>query len=78
MVELIRTNDLVHLSWAQAMLAGAGIPFLLADLHTSSVEGGIDALPRRLLVPADDLARARRTLDEAARAVAADDPNGSA
>jgi Putative prokaryotic signal transducing protein len=76
MVELIRTNDLVHLSWAQAMLAGAGIPFLLADLHTSSVEGGIDALPRRLLVPEDDLARARRTLDEAARAVAPAEPDG--
>ncbi len=78
MVELIRTNDLVHLSWAQAMLAGAGIPFLLADLHTSSVEGGIDALPRRLLVDEDDLARARRTLDEAARAVASSDPDGPA
>jgi hypothetical protein len=77
MVELIRTNDLVHLSWAQAMLAGVGIPFLLADLHTSSVEGGIDALPRRLLVADDDLARARRTLDEAARAaVAAPDGDG--
>ncbi len=78
MVELIRTNDLVHLSWAQAMLAGAGIPFLLADLHTSSVEGGIDALPRRLLVPGDDLARARRTRDEAARAVASAEPDGYA
>ncbi len=68
MEELLRTNDLVHLSWAQAMLAGAGIPFLLADLHTSSVEGGIDALPRRLLVPAEHLAEARRVLAEAAQA----------
>ena len=76
MDELIRTNDLVHLSWAQAMLAGAGIPFLLADLHTSSLEGGIDALPRRLLVAERDLARARLTLDEAARAVADADHDG--
>ena len=69
MIELIRTNDIVHLSWAQAMLEGAGIPFLLADAHTSSIEGGIDALPRRLLVPQEQLVHARRVLDEAARAV---------
>ena len=69
MVELLRSNDLVHLSWAQAMLEGAGVPHLLADHYTSSVEGGIGALPRRLMVPAGDLALARRVLDEAARAV---------
>ena len=72
MVELIRTNDLIHLSWAQAMLTGAGIPHVLADLHASSIEGGIDALPRRLLVPAEQLVHARRVLDEAARAVRLD------
>ena len=33
MVELMRTTDLVHLSWAQAMLEAEGIPFLLVDLH---------------------------------------------
>ncbi len=73
MVELFRSNDLVHLSWAQAMLEGAGIPCLLADQYTSSIEGGIDALPRRLLVPEAELAQARRVLDEAARARVLDD-----
>jgi hypothetical protein len=73
MVELIRTTDLVHLSWAQAMLEAAGIPFLLVDLHTSSVEGGIGAFPRRLLVPQEQIMHARRVLDEAARATAVDD-----
>jgi hypothetical protein len=68
MVELIRSNDLVHLSWAQAMLQGAGIPCMLADQYTSSMEGGIDALPRRLMVPKVQLHEARRVLDEAARA----------
>jgi hypothetical protein len=68
MVELIRSNDLVHLSWAQAMLQGAGIPCMLADQYTSSMEGGIDALPRRLMVPEAQLHEARRVLDEAARA----------
>ena len=68
MVELIRSNDLVHLSWAQAMLQGAGIPCMLADQYTSSMEGGIDALPRRLMVPEAQLHETRRVLDEAARA----------
>ena len=68
MEELLRTNDLVHLSWAQAMLDSAGVPHLAADLYTSSVEGGIGALPRRLLVAAEDLAEARRVLAEAAQA----------
>jgi hypothetical protein len=68
MVELIRSNDLVHLSWAQAMLQGAGIPCMLADQYTSSMEGGIDALPRRLMVPEAELQEARRVLVEAARA----------
>ena len=68
MVELIRSNDLVHLSWAQAMLQGAGIPCMLADQYTSSMEGGIDALPRRLMVPEAQLHEAHRVLDEAARA----------
>ncbi|HEX8375688.1 MAG TPA: DUF2007 domain-containing protein [Geminicoccaceae bacterium] len=68
MEELLRTNDLVHLSWAQAMLDSAGVPHLAVDLYTSSIEGGIGALPRRLLVPAEDLAEARRVLAEAAQA----------
>ena len=66
MVELIRSNDLVHLSWAQAMLEGAGIPCILADQYTSSMEGGIDALPRRLMVSETQLHEG--VLDEAARA----------
>lgn len=68
MVELLRSNDLVHLSWAQAMLEAAGVPHLLADAYTSSVEGGIGALPRRLLVEGEDLELARRVLADAARA----------
>jgi hypothetical protein len=65
MVELIRSNDLVHLSWAQAMLAGAGIAAVLLDDHTSAASGSINAIPRRLLVEEDDLERAREVLAQA-------------
>ena len=74
MVELVRSNDLVHLSWAQAMLAGEGIECLIADGHVSSIEGNIGAFPRRLLVAAEDRQRAERVLAEAAAAVVDDQP----
>lgn len=65
MVELVRSNDLVHLSWVEATLAGAGIGTLLTDQYTSVIEGSIGAIPRRILVEAKDLVRARRALAEA-------------
>jgi hypothetical protein len=50
MRELLRSNDLVHLSWARAMLSAEGIDSLLLDDHVSGVEGSIGAIPRRLMV----------------------------
>jgi hypothetical protein len=58
MKELLRTNDWVRLSWAQAVLADAGIKSEVLDLHTSIIEGNIGAIPRRLMVEANDHARA--------------------
>jgi len=65
MRELLRSNDLVYLSWAQAILAGAAIPYLLLDDHVSGVEGSIGAIPRRLMVEDHQLEAARRLLDQA-------------
>ena len=65
MVEVLRSNDFVIISFAQAVLRNVGIDYFLADLHTSSAEGSIGAFPRRLLVAADDQAQARRVLREA-------------
>ena len=59
MQELFRTNDVVRLSWAQAVLREAGIDSLVLDHHTSLVEGSIGAIPRRLMVAASDHHRAR-------------------
>jgi hypothetical protein len=71
MVELIRTNDLVRLSWAEAMLAAAGVETVVLDAHVSAVEGSLGVLPRRLMVAAEDLRRAREVLERAAGAEAA-------
>ena len=59
MKELLRTNDVVRLSWAQALLRDAGIDSVVLDQHTSLVEGSIGAIPRRLLVAERDHGRAR-------------------
>ena len=62
MKELVRTNDVVKLSWLQALLADAGIYAVVLDVHTSVIEGSIGAIPRRLAVIEDAFARARRVL----------------
>lgn len=73
MIELIRTNDPVLLSFLQALCAEARIETLLLDQHTSIVEGSIGAIPRRLMVADKDAAEARRLL-----ALAMETGNGEA
>ncbi|TVQ38023.1 MAG: DUF2007 domain-containing protein [Geminicoccaceae bacterium] len=65
MLELLRSNDLVYLSWACATLEAAGIQVLVLDQHTSAIEGSIGAIPRRLMVASDDWSRARWVLETA-------------
>ncbi|MGC1413096.1 MAG: DUF2007 domain-containing protein [Acetobacteraceae bacterium] len=65
MIVLATSNDPVRLSFLTALLADAGIPAFVLDVHTSAVEGSIGAIPRRLAVGARDELRARRVLTEA-------------
>ncbi|MBB3949635.1 DUF2007 domain-containing protein [Aureimonas jatrophae] len=65
MLELIRTNDPVLLSFAQSLLKDAGIAHFLADAHMSVLDGSIGVLPRRLLVDRNEIDRARRLLRDA-------------
>ena len=69
MVELIRTNDPVLLSWLRTVLAEAHIEAIVLDVHTSILEGSVSAIPRRVMVVDDDLGRARRPVAEADRIV---------
>jgi hypothetical protein len=62
MVELLRSNDLVYLSWIEAMLRAEGIDCVILDGYTSVIEGSIGAIPRRLMVHADDARRAELLL----------------
>jgi len=65
MTELLRTNDAVLISAVEALLGGAGIECMVADRYMSVMEGSLGVLPRRVLVPEDDLDDARRILSEA-------------
>ena len=62
MKELLRTNNVVRLSWTQALLRDAGIGSVVLDHHTSLVEGSIGAIPRRLMVADRDHRRACATI----------------
>lgn len=65
MIELIRANDAVLLSFAESLMKDAGIHCLIADQGMSILEGSLGMLPRRLLVDADREDEARRILRDA-------------
>ena len=65
MKELLRTNELVFLSWAEAMLLAENIEPVVLDAHTSVVEGSTYAIRRRMMVANEDYERARRLMIDA-------------
>lgn len=65
MIELMRTNDSVIISFVEALMRDAGLNFMVADQNMSILEGSIGLLPRRVLVVEDDIAAARRLLVDA-------------
>lgn len=68
MEELIRTNDVVLISFVEALLKDAGIAYYLADQNMSVMEGSLGVLQRRLLVPSDEIEAARSMMREAGMA----------
>lgn len=65
MIELLRTNDPVLVSFAEALLKDSGITYQVLDLHMSVVEGSLGVLPRRLAVRDEEADRARTLLVDA-------------
>lgn len=65
MVTILRTNDIVLISVVESLLREARVPVFVADAHVSAMEGSIGAFPRRIMVPEDHEAQARRLLREA-------------
>jgi putative signal transducing protein len=64
MKELLRTTDIVRLSFLSALLRDAGVEPLVLDSHMSVLEGSANAIPRRLAVRDEDFSRAKWVLEE--------------
>lgn len=67
MKELIRTNNMVLISYLEHRLAEEGIESLMLDAHMSILEGSLGVLPRRMMVDDDDHARADTILADVRR-----------
>jgi hypothetical protein len=65
MVELLRSNDAVLISFVEALLRDAGINHFVADQNMSILDGSIGILPRRVLIDAEREDEARRLMNDA-------------
>jgi hypothetical protein len=65
MIELLRSNDPVLMSFADALLNEAGIKHAIVDQNMSVMEGSLGILPRRMLVARERHENARRIMIEA-------------
>jgi hypothetical protein len=65
MRDLVTSNDPVLLNYVEVLLEDAGIGVAVFDGNVSAVQGTLGAVQKRLAVPEESLAQARRLLDEA-------------
>ena len=65
MIELIRTNDVALISVVEAVLQEEDIPCFVADRHSSLMEGSLNFLQMRVMVPEERELEARELLTEA-------------
>jgi hypothetical protein len=63
--ELLRSNDLVFLSWIRSILDDENIALFVMDGQMSVLEGSANAIPRRVMVDEEDHAKAVRLLKDA-------------
>jgi hypothetical protein len=63
--ELLRSNEMVFLSWLDALLKSEDIEIFMLDGHMSVLEGSAGAILRRVMVADEDYDRAKRVLQDA-------------
>jgi len=64
MKPVLKTNDPVRLSFAEALLKDAGLEAVVFDGEMSIMDGNLGILPRRLMVADEDFTRAMAVLNE--------------
>ena len=65
MIELVRSNDMVLLSFLQTLLDEVGIRHFVADENMSVIEGSLGILAKRLMVDGEQIERARQLVVDA-------------
>jgi hypothetical protein len=70
---VLKTNDVVLLSFAQSLLKDAQIEALVFDGNASVMDGSLGILPRRLMVDDEDFSQAQRILRDGLSAPAPED-----
>ena len=65
MKELLRSNDVVHLSWIKSVFDKSNIPIFVMDEQMSVLEGSANAIPRRVMVSQEDHPQAVKILEDA-------------
>lgn len=65
MIEIMRTNDPVLISFVESLLKDARISHFIADSNMSILEGSVGIIARRVLVDADREEEARKLLKDA-------------
>lgn len=71
MIELLRSNDPVLISYVVSLLEDAKINHLVADRHMSVIDGSIGAVKNRVFVADDEAIAARDLLVDAGVEVSA-------
>ena len=61
---LIRSNDIIYLTWVKSILSHNNIEFFVLDESMASTEGNISAIPVRILVDDNDLKKARYLISQ--------------
>ena len=61
---LIRSNDIIYLTWIKSILSHNNIEFFVLDESMASTEGNISAIPIRILVDDDDLKKAKYLISQ--------------
>jgi len=62
MIELLRSNDVVLISFVHSLLSEARIPFSMLDQNMSIMEGSLGVLQQRVMVDEERLREAQALL----------------